>query len=162
MVMGTVCLGATDWTAPSWNGGLYPADLPADWRLTFYNTQFGCAWVDYRTWHRLSAAEAMQWLEDTHAGFRFLFETGEAEDAGDARTLALLAPRLGAHCSAAGPDLLWFDRATDLRRLSEELHLRVAGGGTTYLLSRDGSLATIERVRTLLELLDLGPGDGVG
>jgi len=130
--------------------------------LAYFNTQFACVWVPYQTWHAVSPADARRWLEDTRADFRFLLELGAAEDAGDEGVRSMLAAKLAAHCPADDPDLLWFDARPDLRGLTAELRTRAASGRTTYLLSRDGDLATIENVRTLLGLLDLGSRDGVG
>lgn len=162
MRRGSVCLGATLWTEPHWQEGLYPSDLPADWRLAYYNTQFDCVWLAYPTWHEACPEDARQWMEDTRSEFRFLLEAGADEDAGDAEIRSILATRLAAHCAADHPDLLWFDARSNLRGLTAELQARVASGRTTWLLSRDGNLATIERLRTLLGLLDFGYGDGVG
>ena len=48
--------------------------------------------------------------------------------------------------------LIWFDAASDLKALTAEITGKQAVP-ELYLISRDGNLAQVDRVRTLLELL---------
>ncbi len=153
-----VYLGASNWMAPSWPGRLYPEGLPDDWQLAYFNTQFDCVWLPYAVWSRLEPGVAQSWLDDTRDDFRFILESGLATPA--SALLTELAPKLAACIEADHPDLLWFDARTDLRALSGVL--ASSASGQIYLLSRDDDMATIERVRTLLGLLGLGGGAGVG
>jgi hypothetical protein len=162
MAEARVLLGASDWSLPHWQASFYPADMPEDWRLAYFNTQFSCVWLPHTVWSVISPSEAAGWLDDTRGEFRFVLEAGVPERPGERGLLAMLGPKLGRHCTADHPDLVWFDAGTDLRRLSETLRQRMASAGVTYLLSKDGNMAMVDRVGTLLELLGLGSGDRVG
>ncbi len=142
-----ILLGAESWGRPGWGGAFYPEDMPGEWRLTYYNTQFDCVFLGRAEWAAAMPEQLCQWLQDTHDQFLFLLE-GDAqvappiELAGKAIVLARDAPQL-----------LWFDRDTDLRTLAASL--RIASEGQRYLISRDGDLAQLERVRSLLELMGI-------
>ncbi|MFA5082182.1 MAG: DUF72 domain-containing protein [Hydrogenophilaceae bacterium] len=157
-----ILLGAANWCEPGWHGVFYPQDMPPEWRLAYYNTQFSCLWLPYAVWRQITPQVAEEWVNDTREGFRFLLEANGAETRHDKTLLEILAPRLGLHCQADHPDLLWFDSEVDLRKLTETLRHRAAGDGVTYLLSRDADMATMNKVDTLLGLLNIGPGDWVG
>jgi hypothetical protein len=147
---------------PDWSGSFYPEGMPPEWRLAYYNSQFSCVWLPHADWAGLQLAAAEEWLGDTGEAFRFLLERGEGDEACEAALLAALVPRLGLLCDAAHPDLRWFDAGVDLRELSTWLRQRIAGDGATYLLSRDGDIATLNEVGTLLGLLGVGSGGRVG
>lgn len=142
-----VLLGAVDWTRPEWTGGFYPGDMPEDWRLTYYNTQFDCVFLDRVRWTAAGPAQWRLWQEDTHEHFMFLLE-GDAREPPPAELAdkALVLAR-------DAPQLLWFDRGTDLKSLARDL--MPPGTGRRFLVSRDGDLAQLERARTLLELLGI-------
>lgn len=140
-------LGAEAWDRPEWEGAFYPPGMPGEWRLTYYNTQFDCVFLGRAAWTAARPEQLRQWSTDTHDQFLFLLEGDEetappAELAGKALVL-----------TRAAPQLQWFDRDTDLRALAASL--RSAGAGRRYLISRDGDLAQLERVRTLLELMGI-------
>ncbi len=151
----SVYVGADDWLHPQWCGVFYPDDMPVDWQLAYYATQFGCIWLPQTRWLAATAKEARQWVEDTPAGFRFLLERPVRMRPGGAGLLALLKPKLGAICPADAGRLLWFDGDTRLRDLPERIERGRHGSEPVYLLSRDGNLAGLERVRTLVALLGL-------
>jgi hypothetical protein len=157
-----VFLGVGDWRRPDWVGPFYPEDMPEDWRWAYFNNQFSCVWLPFRDWSAITAASAEAMARDTRPGFRFLFETGAAESEHEAELLAIFGPWLGLHCQAGHPDLIWFDAAVDPRDLARRLGQRRQEGATTYLLSRDGDLATLNKVADLLDLLGVGAGGEVG
>ncbi|TCJ18539.1 DUF72 domain-containing protein [Parasulfuritortus cantonensis] len=159
-----VFLGAADWRFPSWDDTFYPAGMPEEWRLAYYNTQFSCLWLPRATWSRLAPATVAEWLADTRDEFRFLLERDANHQDTEAvqACLAAFAPRPALLCGPDDPDVLWFDADVDLRGLGDLLRRRAAESGATYLLSRDGNLATLAKVNTLLGLLGLGPTGRVG
>lgn len=141
-------LGAAGWDWPEWSDAFYPPDMPEEWRLTYYNTQFACVFLAASAWRRAGAAAYEAWAADTHEKFMFLLEDALPEEIPE--VLAGRAQGVGRD----DPRLLWFDRQTSLKTLSDQLAL--PGRETPlYLLSRDGDMGQIERVRTLLELLGL-------
>ncbi len=141
--------GAVGWHHPHWLGRFYPEDLPEDWMLTFYNTQFRAVFVPHAQWSAMGVEGFEQWLRDTHAGFRFVLEAGPAP-AGEAARI--LGERLGLVASAEDPRLLWFDATTDLKALALEIGTRTK---PLYLFSRDADLERLEQVHNLLELMGL-------
>ena len=137
-----VALGAAAWDWPEWNDAFYPSDLPEEWRLTYYNTQFSCVFLAEPAWRQAGAAAYEAWATATHGQFVFLLEGARAEEV----PRALVGRAHGV--TQSDSDLLWFDRATSLKTLAGQL--ASAYGTQLYLLSRDGALGQIERVRTLL------------
>lgn len=148
LLEGGVLLGAQGWDWPAWDQDFYPADMPPEWRLTFYNTQFPCVYLPAAQWRGLTDEALGQWAEDTHDQFLFLLE-GEPGSAVPTplRDKALCIP-------AKDGRIIWFDGQSDLKSLATLLKHR--DGGPRILLSRDGDLSQLERVRTLLGLLGLG------
>ena len=141
-------LGAAGWDRPEWSDAFYPADMPEEWRLSYYNNQFDCVFLAAPFWRQAGASAYEAWAADTHDHFLFLLEGARPE-----QLPPILAGRaLGVERN--DPGLLWFDRLTSLKTLAEQLASPV-GKETLYLLSRDGDMEQIERVRTLLELMGL-------
>lgn len=144
-----VFVGAVGWRQPSWQGAFYPDDLPEDWLLTYYNTQFSAVFLPYSDWSAASDAQLAQWVEDSQAGFRFVLESGPSSSAA-ALVAKALGERLGALTHRDDPQLLWFDAGTDLKALAREIDRR---DKPLYLFSRDADLAGLQQVITLLELM---------
>jgi hypothetical protein len=132
---------------PEWERSFYPQDMPEEWRLAFYNTQFNCVFLSADQWRGVSSEQLKQWQEDTHEPFLFLLEGGPE--------MSVPGPLQGkALCIAAQDErITWFDGQTDVRQLAGSL--KQWGDGPCFLLSRDGDLPQLERVRTLLGLLGL-------
>jgi hypothetical protein len=148
-VAGVIRLGALDWRYKAWTGTFYPADMPEEWRLTYYNTQFNCVYLPRDAWQAAGAASWHQWHEDTHDQFRFLLEAGTEQappEVFQGKALAL---------SPGDGRILWFDRESSLKAMATALS---AGQGEVpeYLISRDGDLSQMERVATLLDVMGLG------
>jgi hypothetical protein len=144
-----VLLGAVGWLHPSWQGVLYPEDLPEDWQLTYYNTQFRCVFLPHTAWSQATEALLAQWVQDSHPGFRFVLESGPSPAAAKLAT-AILGERLGMITDRDDPRLLWFDAGTQLKALAREIEQR---DKPLYLFSLDADLASLQRVGTLIELM---------
>ncbi|NTV95429.1 MAG: hypothetical protein HGA75_08440 [Thiobacillus sp.] len=157
-----VFLGAANWRYPHWLGAFYPSDMPAEWQLAYYNTQYSCLWLPYQQWSQATPAMIEAWSSDVHAGFRFILEPGQGTIAGEQAGPAGFSADQVVFCRADDPELIWFDAGVDLRAISEILCRRAASAGCTYLLSRDGDIATMGKIATLLGILNLGPGGRVG
>lgn len=155
-------LGARDWCFPHWPGAFYPEDMPAEWRMAYYNTHYSCLWLAHAVWCRLTPATIAEWLADSRADFRFVLEAGDLATPGEASLAAAFGDKLGMLCRADDPALVWFQAGVDLRALAETLRARARGDGDIYVLSADGDLTTLERVGILLGLLDVGQGSRVG
>lgn len=141
-------LGAAGWEWPEWSDAFYPSGMPEEWRLTYYNTQFDCVFLAAPAWRHVDAATYEAWAADTHARFVFLLEDARPDELPD-----VLAGRARG-IRRDDPGLLWFDRQTSLKTLAAEL-ASPDGEASLFLLSRDGDLGQVERVRTLLQLMGL-------
>ncbi len=153
-----VRLGLVDWRRPELAGSFYPAELPEDWRLAYYASQYACVWLDRDAWRGLTPAMAAQWREDTGAGFRFVLEAAP-DGAAESGALEHLGSRLAGPLPRDDAHLIWLDSGPDLRALGDRLRLWQAGqgrDGDLYLLARGADFATLEHVETLLGLLGLG------
>lgn len=148
-----VYLGARDWRHPQWRGGFYPDDLPENWMRPFYATQFSCVWLGAEQRRQVDFSDQLDtWLAETPDSFRLLLESS-GDDALDAAALA----RNERVIVCAGPQasrVIWFDRASDLRALTEQIRASLQDP-PAYLLCRDNDLGMVERVKTLLQLLGL-------
>ncbi len=139
-------LGVAGWDRPAWSEAFYPSGMPQEWRLAYYNTQFACVFLTATDWKSAHAATLAAWAEDTHERFLFLLEQAVPE----ALPACLAQRALG--IGREDPSLLWFDRQTSLKTLAGQL---AVGDTRLFLVSRDGDLGQIERVRTLIELMGL-------
>mgnify|MGYP005835372791 CR=1 FL=1 len=144
-----VYVGAMGWQHASWHGPFYPDDLPDDWSLAYYNTQFRAVFLPYCDWSAATDAQLAQWAQDCQAGFRFVLESGPSASAAE-RAAEVLGERLGALTSRDDPRLLWFDAGTDLKALRSEIDRH---DKPLYLFSRDADLSALQRALTLVELM---------
>ncbi len=142
-----VRLGACGWLHPAWREAFYPADMPEEWQLTFFNTQFNCVYLEASFWQAAAPEELLRWYADTHDQFLFLLEWAVAAPVELADKALLIRP--------GDPSVLWFFHDSSLKELASVLKAGVVGR-PRYLISRDGDLTQIERVATLLEVLGLG------
>lgn len=152
-----VYLGACDWRHPEWLGPFYPEDMPEEWQLAFYQTQFSCVWMENIAWSSADAAERQAWQADVGSGFRFLVGANPEADGISAIEFhrdaeALNEGRLVISDSDAG--IIWFDMHTDLGELTQRIKDAV-GAEPIYLISRDADLDKLSHVSTLLGLLGM-------
>lgn len=148
-----VYLGAAGWNEPVWGDEFYPEDMPEDWRLAFYNTQFRCVYLERGAWAGLEPEVWAQWANETHESFRFVLETSGSAEA-DASAAVAFGGRAVLVASVQAAGLIWFDAASELRQLMAQVGEKAASG-TIYLLSRDADLNRLFEVRTALELMGL-------
>ena len=152
----TCYMGARGWEHDDWAGSFYPDDLPADWRLAYYNNFFTCCYLDYPAWGQQPETTLAQWLNDTLPGFRFVLETPARLSAADRARLALLAPRTGLADTAAALQTacMWLPPAPDWRALSAQIRQRAQTPGMPcYLISATQAVADLQQTVTLLEIL---------
>ena len=145
-------LGAVGWDHPSWTGQFYPEDMPAEWRLSFYNTEYECVYLPYELWRTVSRETVATWYHDTLPRFRFLLEQPagvlSSLELGLVSTLAdkaLLAP-------AQFPALLWLPENCDVKALAQELQ-SYSLPPPRYVISASADLTQLQQVRTLLHVL---------
>ncbi len=143
-----VHLGSLGWSFVAWQASFYPAEMPAEWQLTYFNTQFNCVFLEQEVWTQVSPEERSRWHEDTHASFHFLLECD------DVMPLPVELEDKAERVHPGDASILWFDRDSSLKELAAILGGR-NGDIPRFAVSRDGDLGQIERVATLLEVMGL-------
>lgn len=142
--------GSEDWENQQGLLGLYPEDLPSDWRLAFYNTQFRCVYLPLEKWIHASDGELFSWLNDTNEKFRFVLEAPKQQTT----EYSQLAERFGARgVLETDIDLRWLDANPDLRQLASIMQTAINTGKPVYLISREGNLTLLRQVNELMEVL---------
>ncbi|MFZ5467121.1 MAG: hypothetical protein ACOZAI_07635 [Pseudomonadota bacterium] len=103
-----IALGCFDWRHAAWQGGFYPDDLPAEWRLTFYANEFDALGLEAAAWLEPSLDELGGWVADTREGFRIYPELPARAVPDLEARLKALGPRLGATLAGEGcsPELI--------------------------------------------------------
>jgi hypothetical protein len=82
------------WDRHDWIGAFYPADLPENWRLSYFATTFHAVLVPLALWHRADPDVLAQWALDVPEGFGFYLETTPgAPDPHQRRLAEPLGPR---------------------------------------------------------------------
>lgn len=143
-----VLVGAMNWDLPSWRGSFYPEDLPDDWLLSYYNTQFQAVYLPAAVWQAASGAVWAQWLHDTQDGFRFVLESGGAE------AVPPVSPRILLATPAwTAAHVWWLDGAPDMRALAQRITQQATTGEPLFVFSRSGDLALLERVNSLKQVM---------
>lgn len=99
----TVIVGARGWQHGEWARTYYPADLPAEWRLSYYANDFSGVMVAEREWRPASPEELRQWRRDTPEGFGFFLETADPGAPDAVRAAGALRSRLAGFVSVGGP-----------------------------------------------------------
>ncbi len=107
-----VFIGAVNWTHPAWKGDFYPDDLPNDWLLSYYNTQFHSVYLPNSIWQTVPGSTWMEWLDETHEGFVFILEPGITESTGPTSERVVLASP-----AWMAEHVWWMDGEPDLRGL---------------------------------------------
>ena len=65
-------VGTCGWDHDAWVGEYYPADLPRDWRLSYYCTGLRSVLVPEASWVGVTPADTAVWAEDSYPEFRFV------------------------------------------------------------------------------------------
>lgn len=83
--------GGYGWRREDWVGELYPPDMPEEWRLAMYATEFTVVAVPAAYWR--AAPEPEQWVEDVHPRFGFVLEVDAGLTTGGAWPALLAGAR---------------------------------------------------------------------
>jgi len=137
-----------NWDRPDWRGSFYPEDLPDDWLLSYYNTQFRAVYLPATVWQVATDAEWTQWLNDTLDGFFFVLEPG------DTAAVPPVSPRvLLATPAWTAAHVWWLDEAPDLRALAQRISHQATTGEPLFVFSLSGNLEQLERVNNLKQVM---------
>lgn len=145
-------LGAIGWDHPAWVGPFYPEDLPAEWRLNYYSTNFDCVYLPYAVWSAAAPETLAAWRHDTLEQFRFLLEAPPTPSAADDALIAALGEKAVVVQPHLGPPLVWLEPDANLRQLAQTLQALEAVP-PFYLVSASADYAQLEQAHTLLEIL---------
>lgn len=140
--------GAVEWRHPAWLGRFYPADLPEDWMLSFYNTQYLSVYLPHHVWTAVPKETWAQWLFETREDFHFLLEPGESSVKPPPSDRILVAST-----GWASRHLWWLDENFDLRALGRRIGDHAATGDMLYAISRSGDLQKLQAVKDLVEVM---------
>lgn len=143
-----VLVGAAGWQHTGWRGVFYPEDLPEDWTLSYYNTQFSAVYLPAATWQAALSDTWAQWLYDTRDDFHFVLEAGRADVPPPA------SPRVHlADAAWAARHLWWLDDAPDLRALAQRITEHAGRGEALFVISASGNLAAMRAANTLRQVM---------
>lgn len=140
-------LGAENWKHAAWRGSFYPNDLPDEWLLSYYNTQFKAVFLPSATACLVTPQDWLSWLNDTLEDFVFIVE----------KSPDLQVPMSG-RVQVASPAWLtehvwWLDDDPDLRALAKRIAEHAATGVALFVISRRGDLEALRKVETLREVM---------
>lgn len=142
-----VLVGAQNWINPSWHGGFYPEDMPEDWLLSYYNTQFQAVYLPASVWKTASDSTWAQWLHDSQEGFCFVLEpASEGRPPHSERVLVATSSWEREH-------IWWLDEMPDMRALAQRITKRVAIGEPLFVFSRSGNLGLLQQVNSLKQVM---------
>lgn len=143
-----VFVGAVNWEHPAWHGGFYPDDLPEDWRLSYYNTQFQAVYLPASVWQDVPESTWAQWLNDTQEGFCFVLEPAASGAARPASGRVLLASP-----AWAADHVWWLDEVPDLRALAQRITRQAAIGEPLFVFSRSADIGLLQQANSLKQVM---------
>lgn len=139
--------GAVGWERPAWRQDFYPEDLPEDWLLSYYNTQFQAVFLPATMWQTAAPDDWARWLADTREDFVFVLEPAAGIEPPPSPRIVLATPAwVAAH-------VWWLDEGFDLRALAQRITSHAATGEPLYVFSRSGDLARLEQVANLCRVM---------
>lgn len=145
-------LGAIGWDHAAWLGVFYPEDMPLEWRLSFYNTEFECVYLPYKVWSKTPLETLVAWREETLERFRFLLEAPPAVvSSTEAACIAALGEKAVVANPHAGPAIIWLEPGANLQQLAQTLQEQTVL--PVYVVSVSADYAQLNQARTLLEVL---------
>ncbi|KAB2322351.1 hypothetical protein F8A86_03685 [Betaproteobacteria bacterium SCN1] len=140
-------LGAEDWMHAAWRGRFYPDDLPDEWLLSYYNTQFKTVFLSSRKGGAAGTQDWSNWLSDTLEDFVFIVENSDGLQVPSSDRILVASPDwLVRH-------VYWLDDAPDLRALARRIAEHAATGVSLFVISREGGLDALQRAQTLREVM---------
>jgi hypothetical protein len=143
-----VFVGAVGWEHPAWHGSFYPDDLPEDWLLSYYNTQFQAVYLPASAWVDVPESTWIQWLNDTQDGFCFVLESDASAAIKPVSERILLATP-----EWAAAHVWWLDEAPDMRALAQRITRQAAIGEPLFVFSRNADIGLLQQVNSLRQVM---------
>lgn len=69
-----IMIGARGWSDIIPGDDFYPAELPPEWRFSFYSNNLRSVLVPRELWPSISRTDVSEWLNDCDPAFRFVLE----------------------------------------------------------------------------------------
>lgn len=136
----------------SWHDQLYPEDLPSDWRLSFYNTQFRCVYLPYSIWQSASNEQVSSWLNETQGDFHFVLGKPEVQSKADLERAA----RFGEQGKLEDEvDIFWLEPGASLRTLAGIFNQSIETGRSLYVVAKGEGLAQLRQAEELMNVMGL-------
>lgn len=145
-----IYFGTVGWYGKPSFQALYPHDLPEEWALSFYNTQFRCVYLPHEVWSHANDAEVASWLSDTRPDFRFVLEEKAPARPGDRQRAGRFGDRA---VLASRADLVWVEQGCDLRQLASRMQDAIKTATPLYVISREGDLTLMRQIGELISVL---------
>lgn len=143
-----VLVGAVGWNHSHWLGRFYPDDLPQDWMLSYYNTQFQAVYLPATVWQSATDSSWSQWLFDSQEAFCFVLEpAGDNARKPASERIVLATP------AWEKDHVWWLDENPNLRALAQRVTQQAAAGVPLFVLSRAGDLALLQQVNSLKQVM---------
>ena len=143
-----ILVGAVGWAYPHWRDGFFPDDLPEDWMLSYYNTQFQAVYLPAKVWKQVTDSAWAQWLSETRNGFFFVLEPADSGDIKPVSERILLAS-----AEWEKTHIWWLDESPDLRALAQRITQQAAEGKPLFVFSRTGNLGLLQQANSLKEVM---------
>ncbi len=131
---------------------VYPEDLPKDWKLSFYNTQFRCVFLPLESWSLANEQQIQIWLNDTQEGFRFLLGGAIDENAGLMRKAACFGAKGVLEHEA---QIVWLDGKVDMRALAARMQALSGHGQPLFVIARGIGSAELAQLNELISILGM-------
>lgn len=143
-----IYIGAVNWMHFAWYRIFYPDDLPEDWLLSYYNTQFQAVYLPATVWQAAPEASWTQWLGDTQDGFYFVLEAAEPVGAWpDSERVLLATPDWEAD------HVWWLDELPDVRALARRIARQAESGKPLFVFSRSGDIELLRQANALKQVM---------
>ena len=142
-----VYVGAVNWEHPGWQGGFYPDDLPEDWLLSYYNTQFQAVYLPAAFWKDVPELTWSRWLGDTLESFYFVLEPAGLMATPHSERVILATP------GWATEHIWWVDAAPDMRALSRRILHHAAIGEPLFVFSGHADIRLLQQINDLRQVM---------
>lgn len=134
--------------------GFYPEDLPEDWHLAFYNTQFRCVYLPLERWIKASDKDFDIWLTETNESFRFILESPNIQTEKASQLIQGLIQRDSERILFdSSVDVTWVENHQDLRELASLMQTALERSRPLYVILRSVNPTLMRQVNELMEVL---------
>lgn len=145
-------IAAQGWDHAAWSGFFYPNDMPTEWRLAYYSSEFRAVVVPAACWRNADAVTLAQWVMDTGEGFHFLLAVeGERPPT---PLVQALGERFGGLVMVGDPAVACWEGGADVRALRDVI-AGLPADGVLVVTGEPPSLPALRAAQTIAQLLGL-------